>query len=88
MELTANAQAIAYLVSAILFILALKGLTHPATARRGNFFGIAGMLIAVAATLLGTEVKDYGFIIARAQLRRHGRLARGHRHLHQQGRGR
>ena len=64
MELSANAQALAYLVSAILFILALKGLTHPATARRGNHYGMAGMLIAIAATLLGGEVQSYGFIVA------------------------
>jgi H+-translocating NAD(P) transhydrogenase subunit beta len=64
MEITANTQAIAYLISAILFIFALKGLTHPASARRGNLFGILGMTIAVGATLLGSEVQSYGFIIA------------------------
>ena len=64
MELTANAQALAYLVSAILFILALKGLTHPKSARNGNYFGMAGMAIAIGATLLGSEVQSYGFIIA------------------------
>jgi len=64
MEISANIQALAYLVSAILLILALKGLTHPATARRGNFYAMGGMVIAVAATLLGSEVRDYGFIIA------------------------
>jgi NAD(P) transhydrogenase subunit beta len=63
-ELSVNAQAIAYLVSAILFILALKGLTHPSTARRGNYLGMAGMAIAIGATLLGSEVQSYGFIIA------------------------
>ncbi|MGB5833375.1 MAG: NAD(P)(+) transhydrogenase (Re/Si-specific) subunit beta [Thiohalocapsa sp.] len=62
--LTPNHQALAYLVSAILFIFALKGLTHPATARRGNWFGILGMAIAIGATLLGTEVQSYGLIIA------------------------
>ncbi len=64
MELSANAQALVYLVSAILFILALKGLTHPASARRGNFYGMAGMVLAVGATLMGAEVQSYGFIIA------------------------
>ena len=64
MTLSANAQALAYLVSAVLFILALKGLTHPASARGGNFYGMLGMAIAVAATLLGGEVRSYGFIIA------------------------
>jgi NAD(P) transhydrogenase subunit beta len=64
MELSANAQAIAYLISAILFIFALKGLTHPASARNGNYFGMAGMAIAIVATLMGAEVQSYGFIIA------------------------
>jgi len=64
MQISANAQAIAYLVSAVLFILSLKGLTHPSTARRGNFYGMIGMAVAIIATLLGSEVKSYGFIIA------------------------
>ena len=64
MQISANTQAIVYLVSAILFILALKGLTHPSTARRGNFYGMAGMALAIVATLLGSEVQSYGFIIA------------------------
>ncbi|WP_456374047.1 NAD(P)(+) transhydrogenase (Re/Si-specific) subunit beta [Thiolapillus sp.] len=64
MEISANTQALAYLVAAVLFILGLKGLTHPASARKGNFFGMAGMAIAIGATLLGSEVQSYGFIIA------------------------
>ena len=64
MEISANSQALAYLVSAILFIFALKGLTHPASARRGNYYAMGGMVIAVAATLLGGEVRSYNFIIA------------------------
>jgi NAD(P) transhydrogenase subunit beta len=64
MEISANTQAIAYLVSAILFILALKGLTHPASARRGNFLAIAGMAIAIVATLFGNQVHAYGLILA------------------------
>ena len=64
MQLSANTQAVVYLISAVLFILALKGLTHPSTARRGNFLGMAGMALAIVATLLGGEVQSYGFIIA------------------------
>ncbi|MEJ2589961.1 MAG: NAD(P)(+) transhydrogenase (Re/Si-specific) subunit beta [Candidatus Thiodiazotropha sp.] len=64
MEISANTQAVAYLVSALLFILALKGLTHPASARRGNYLAMTGMAIAIGATLLGHEVSSYGFIIA------------------------
>jgi len=64
MELSANTQAVIYLISAILFILALKGLTHPSTARRGNYLGMAGMVLAIVATLLGSEVQSYGFIVA------------------------
>ena len=52
--------AVAYLVSGVLFILALRGLSSPATAQSGNRFGMAGMLIAVVTTLLthapGTRV--------------------------------
>jgi len=62
MELTPNQQGLAYLVSAVLFIFALKGLTHPSTARRGNLFGMLGMAIALGATLLGAEVQGYWLI--------------------------
>ncbi|WP_199502797.1 NAD(P)(+) transhydrogenase (Re/Si-specific) subunit beta [Qipengyuania sp. YIM B01966] len=43
---------IAYLAAGVLFILALRGLSSPASSRRGNRFGMAGMLIAVVTTLL------------------------------------
>ncbi|MHB8726025.1 MAG: NAD(P)(+) transhydrogenase (Re/Si-specific) subunit beta [Casimicrobiaceae bacterium] len=49
--MTANQVALWYLVASICFILALKGLSHPSTARRGNMLGIAGMAIAVVVTL-------------------------------------
>ncbi len=62
MTLSVNLQAVAYLISAVLFILALKGLTHPSSARRGNLYGMLGMLIAIAATLLGSQVQAYGLI--------------------------
>ncbi|UXY17006.1 NAD(P)(+) transhydrogenase (Re/Si-specific) subunit beta [Chitiniphilus purpureus] len=46
-----NLYALAYLASAVLFILALRGLASPASARRGNLYGMSGMGIAVATTL-------------------------------------
>lgn len=47
--------ALAYLVASVFFILALKGLSSPESARRGNLFGIVGMAIAVATTLTLTQ---------------------------------
>ena len=44
--------SIAYLIAAVLFILALRGLSHPTTSRRGNRLGMIGMFIAIAATFL------------------------------------
>ena len=49
--MTANQLTLWYLVASICFILALKGLSHPETARRGNYFGMAGMAIAVLTTI-------------------------------------
>jgi len=49
--MSANLAALAYLVAGILFILALRGLSHPTTSRQGNLFGMIGMAIAVATTL-------------------------------------
>jgi NAD(P) transhydrogenase subunit beta len=46
-----NLVALLYLVSGVLFILALRGLSSPETARQGNFFGIAGMALAILTTL-------------------------------------
>ncbi len=48
--------ALAYLASGVLFILALRGLSSPATARRGNRFGMIGMLIAVVTTLATHQI--------------------------------
>jgi NAD(P) transhydrogenase subunit beta len=53
----------AYLVAAVLFILALRGLSHPVTSRRGNQMGIAGMAIAIVATLLHAGMTGSGFLI-------------------------
>ena len=49
--MSANQVALWYLVASVCFILALKGLSHPTTARRGNMLGIIGMAIAVVVTL-------------------------------------
>jgi proton-translocating NAD(P)+ transhydrogenase subunit beta len=49
---SANLAAIAYLVSGVLFILALRGLSNPETSRRGNALGVLGMAIAVVTTVL------------------------------------
>ena len=57
--MTSNLSAILYLISAVCFILALKGLSSPASARSGNMFGIAGMSIAVVTTLLAPNVSAY-----------------------------
>ena len=53
----------AYIVAAILFILSLAGLSNQETARRGNLFGIAGMAIAVLATIFGADVTSYTWLI-------------------------
>ena len=48
--MNANLAAVLYLVSGVLFILALRGLSSPETSRRGNTFGMVGMTIAVLTT--------------------------------------
>ncbi len=50
--MNANIAAIAYLISGVLFILALRGLSSPVTSRRGNQMGMLGMAIAVSVTLM------------------------------------
>ena len=50
--MTANLSALFYLISGILFILALRGLSSPETSRQGNYLGIAGMTIAIIVTFL------------------------------------
>ena len=58
-----NLILIAYLVASVLFILGLKGLTSPRTAVRGNFYGAAGMLVAVVATLLDRQIVSFELIL-------------------------
>jgi len=59
-----NIVNISYLISAVLFIMGLKRLSSPATARSGNMMGAIAMLIAVVATLLEGEILDYAQIVA------------------------
>jgi H+-translocating NAD(P) transhydrogenase subunit beta len=55
--------ALAYLVAAVCFILALRGLSSPETSRAGNLYGMVGMAIAIVTTLLLPEVESYWLII-------------------------
>jgi H+-translocating NAD(P) transhydrogenase subunit beta len=55
---------LAYLIAAVLFIVGLKRLSSPATARSGNVIGATGMLVAVTATLLHWEIVSWVWILA------------------------
>ncbi|MDX1529542.1 MAG: NAD(P)(+) transhydrogenase (Re/Si-specific) subunit beta [Gammaproteobacteria bacterium] len=56
--MSVNLAALLYLVAGALFILALRGLSSPESSRRGNLFGMTGMVIAVVTTLLVARVSD------------------------------
>ena len=53
----------AYLIASVLFILGLKGLTHPRTAVRGNMLGALGMLLAIGVTLLDQQILSFEYIL-------------------------
>jgi NAD(P) transhydrogenase subunit beta len=55
---------LAYLIAAICFIVALRGLSSPMTARQGNMIGVVGMAIAIGTTLASPGVLDYGWIVS------------------------
>jgi len=57
--MTANFAALAYLVSSVLFIMALRGLSSPVTSRQGNIYGMAGMAIAIVTTIATPGVLSY-----------------------------
>ena len=59
---------LAYLAASVLFILGLKGLSHPRTAVRGNLLGAVGMLLAIAVTLLDRQIVSYEWIAGGAAL--------------------
>jgi NAD(P) transhydrogenase subunit beta len=58
--MNANFAALLYLVAGVLFILALRGLSHPSTSRQGNLFGMIGMGIAVLTTLALRPPASFG----------------------------
>ena len=65
--MSANLVALLYLVAGVLFILALRGLSSPESSRRGNWFGMIGMAIAVGTTLAAHPPADgfsWGLVIA------------------------
>jgi len=57
--MSSNIVSILYLVSALFFIFALRGLSHPESSRLGNIFGIIGMFIAIITTLMFKSVLSY-----------------------------
>ncbi len=57
--MSANLSALLYLVASICFIMALRGLSSPLTARGGNLYGIVGMVIAIGTTLASPGVLSY-----------------------------
>jgi NAD(P) transhydrogenase subunit beta len=57
--INANISAVLYLIAGVLFILALRGLSSPASSRQGNIFGMVGMAIAIVTTLRAANVSDW-----------------------------
>lgn len=77
-QLHVNLTAVAYLVASVLFIMSLRGLSHPETSRKGNVYGMVGMAIAIITTAMNPSILSMdailgglaigglvGFIIAR-----------------------
>ena len=63
--MSANLSSLLYLLSGVFFILSLRGLSGPETARQGNYFGMVGMAIAVATTLAlldNNTLESFGII--------------------------
>ena len=60
--ISANLLAVFYLISGVLFILALRGLSSPETSRQGNLFGIIGMAIAIGGTIISVGNFSTGFL--------------------------
>jgi len=54
--MSANLSSVLFLITGVLFILALRGLSSPETSRMGNFFGIAGMILAIIVSILSVDI--------------------------------
>lgn len=63
-EMMDTITKIVYLLASVMFILGLKKLSSPKTARTGNFYALVGMLLAIAVTLLDQGILDFTYIIA------------------------
>tara|TARA_R110002095_G_scaffold209051_3_gene195290 strand:+ start:150 stop:1547 length:1398 start_codon:yes stop_codon:yes gene_type:complete len=61
--MTDNLQAILYLIASVCFIMALRGLSSPKTARGGNAYGMIGMILAISATVFSRDVNSYFLIL-------------------------
>ncbi len=61
--MSGTVTGLAYIIAAVCFIMALRGLSNPESARMGNIFGITGMTIAVLTTLVSPDVQSYWLIL-------------------------
>ena len=61
--MSSNLSALLYLITGVLFILALRGLSSPGTSRMGNIFGILGMLLAIIVTFLSIDILIKNFVL-------------------------
>ena len=61
--MSVNFAAFLYLVSGVMFIMALRGLSHPTTSRKGNTYGMIGMAIAIITTLLLAKPSFGGLVM-------------------------
>jgi NAD(P) transhydrogenase subunit beta len=66
--MSANVSSLLYIVSGVLFILALRGLSHPTTSRQGNLYGMVGMAIAIVTTLVAAPPSGLGWVLVIAGL--------------------
>jgi hypothetical protein len=84
--MNADLAALLYLVSGVLFILALRGLSSPETSRQGNNFGMLGMAIAIVTTLLFVDLDTTTMLIIGGAILIGGAHRRCHRALDQDDR--